>query len=262
MYANFNYILYNTAFYTISLKETLMFKVYIAGPDVFSVSYRKFTEVLNLAATNLDLELIFPVNPDDRKNYLTESAGVGITSRYSGPQSGLTRDLKNGNYEQSLIDIIANNCKRMMDTCDGAIINANPFRGPEPDSGTMVELGYLKGINKPSVVYAAKGLPEIADRINSHKNSQGALIDDNGYYVEQLGSSFNPMVTGFSNITVEGDAIKALTTLKPVLTSFYAKRKMPEHIKTIDELVKIYKESTNSVTRSSYKEIILHRCGF
>jgi nucleoside 2-deoxyribosyltransferase len=239
-----------------------MFKVYVAGPDVFSESYKEFTKTLITAAKNLDLDLIFPVNPDDLQNYLTESAGVGITSRYNGPQSGVVSDLKNGNYERSLIDVIAGNCERMMNECDGAIINANPFRGQEPDSGTMIELGYLKGTKKPIVTYADKGLPEMADRIKSIKNSHGALIDDDGYYVEQLGSPFNPMVTGFSNITIEGDAVAALTKLKPMLASFYAECKKPERIKTLDELAKLCKESTNPVTRSSYKEIILHRCGF
>src|SRR3954452_3966363 len=81
----------------------------------------------------------------------------------------------------------------MMEECDIIIANLTPFRGPSADAGTLVELGWFLGRNKPVFAYSNTTTP-FADRSRAHL----AAIPDPvpNLAVEGFGLPDNLMIPG------------------------------------------------------------------
>jgi nucleoside 2-deoxyribosyltransferase len=124
-------------------------RVYLAGPDVF------LPDALEVGAA--------------KKQLCSEVGLVGVFP-LDGPYErlgGLAPD------EAGLVafDI----CVELMDTCEVAIANMTPFRGPSMDVGTAVEMGYLFAQGKP--VFGYSNLPgAYSDR-----------VEPDGMFVEPFG---------------------------------------------------------------------------
>ena len=104
-------------------------RIYLAGPDVFRPDAALHFALLSAACETLGLE---PVVPFD------ESITAATT-----PQSI---------YEANM---------QKLRSADGVVANLAPFRGAEPDSGTVFEVGVAAALDLPVVAYGAEGLGKI-----------------------------------------------------------------------------------------------------
>ena len=85
----------------------------------------------------------------------------------------------------------------LLQQADGVVANLAPFRGVEPDSGTVFEVGVAVARGVPVVAY---GLPpgNYADRVmaamRTSRGHDGVLRDADDLVVEDLGLPMNLML--------------------------------------------------------------------
>jgi len=98
----------------------------------------------------------------------------------------------------------------LIQNCDIVIANVSPFRGPEPDSGTVWEIGYAQALNKKVLAYSSdmRTLKEKTQEILNLKNSD---CDSNGMAIEDFGLTHNLM---FSDIVLSDSFEGCLKILK------------------------------------------------
>lgn len=149
-----------------------MKKVYIAGPDVFlsKGKYQKLKKKKTDICKKHGFEALHPL--DD--SLLT------------------AKEIADANFA-------------LIDKCDIIVANANPFRGQEPDSGTMCEIGYGIAKNKQIICYMGDTTP-MYDKYGP--------VDQNGDFYENFGYPINLMIASKAVIIKGGfeDAIKYAQT--------------------------------------------------
>lgn len=108
-------------------------KAYLAGPDVF-----------------------LPNAADHARRKLAICAQHGITGR-----SPLNEDVATlaAMPEHDAWQAIFAKDLAMMEACDIVIANLTPFRGPSADAGTLIEVGWFLGRNKPIFGYSNSATP-------------------------------------------------------------------------------------------------------
>lgn len=169
-------------------------KVYIAGPTVFHPSWPSFAQLVAQKCMELSLKPLFPIAPSqslDRPNI------VGVSKK------GTAAEAK----------AIFRECVRQIQECDGVVADLSPFRGEEPDSGTVVEIGLAYALGKPAIGYV-KSTPEF----RGIETSYGGFVDDKGFLYEQFGLQANLMVENVCTTLIKGDVGTALTLCKTYLT--------------------------------------------
>ena len=130
----------------------MMKKIYLAGPDVFrpdSVAWGKHLQAL---CRENDLVGLYPLD-----NEIAPSPNPEQTAR-----------------------AIAQANMHMIAQADGVVANLEPFRGIEPDSGTVFEVGVAVALGKPVWVYFPwKGdLLQQVPTADEGRCTQGWLIED------------------------------------------------------------------------------------
>ena len=105
-----------------------MKKIYLAGPEVFLKNARECGEVLKQKCLSSGFEGLFP----------------------------LDNEVQGATKEELAINIREANIK-LIKSCDIVIANLSPFRGPEPDSGTVWEVGFAQALGKKVVGYCSDG---------------------------------------------------------------------------------------------------------
>jgi nucleoside 2-deoxyribosyltransferase len=106
----------------------------------------------------------------------------------------------------------------MLKSAQGVIANLAPFRGTEPDSGTVFEVGVAAALGLPVVAY---GTPQgsYADCVSTcmrvERAADGALRDPAGHQVEDFGLPLNLMLSG--SVTFATTAEEALTRIAALL---------------------------------------------
>jgi len=135
-----------------------MKKIYIAGPEVFLESAREYGEILKQKCLTAGFEGLFPLDNDVKGETREE----------------LAKNIKAGNIE-------------LIKSCDIVIANLSPFRGPEPDSGTVWEVGFAQGLGKVVIGYCSdrRNLKTKTQEIlglapSSHRDRQNLEIEDFG----------------------------------------------------------------------------------
>lgn len=103
-----------------------MKKIYLAGPDVFLANAISHGETLKQKCSARGFEGLFPL---DNK------------------VQGATKEELAKNIREANIKLIK--------SCDIVIANLSPFRGPEPDSGTVWEVGFAQALGKKVVGYCS-----------------------------------------------------------------------------------------------------------
>ena len=103
-------------------------KVYIAGFDVFLVNHEEHFKNIKDICKKYNVE---PLIPTDKS---------------------IPNDLKD---KKEISNYIFKSNIEMINSCDGILANLNAFRGSEPDSGTVFEVGYGYGIGKKIVGYTS-----------------------------------------------------------------------------------------------------------
>lgn len=131
-------------------------RVYIAGPDLF---FRKTWPAHCAAVTALCADLgltpVFPVPP-------VPLAGPGITAE-ARPEDARP---------------IYQACLKEVAECDAILANLSPFRGSEPDSGTVWEAATGKALGKIVVGYTTDPDPIPTTPPFTRTASDGAWVDN------------------------------------------------------------------------------------
>lgn len=174
-------------------------RIYLAGPDVFLRDARAVFERLQSACTGLGL---LGVTPFD-----------GVAAQAAGESDD--------GFAQRIYE---SNVARIRD-CDGVIANLGPFRGLEPDSGTVFEVGYAIALGKPVVgyhvpheTYAAR----VQRQVDCTVDDDGGELREtaSGVMVEGLGQRINLMLS--RSVVLEDDADAALRTLARMLSASHS----------------------------------------
>lgn len=148
-------------------------RVYLAGPDVFFPESRQIFDSLRFECERLGLQ---GMEPSDG----------GLATGFSGSDEALAQRIFDGNIA-------------LIRSADGVAANLVNFRGHEPDSGTVFEVGFARALGKPVVAY---GVAEesYADRVGRTlacaPDAAGVLREiATGAMVEGLGQRLNLMLT-------------------------------------------------------------------
>ncbi len=102
----------------------------------------------------------------------------------------------------------------MIQKADIVIANLNPFRGKEPDSGTVWECGYAYALGKKVYGYM-KDVRNYIERfdISEKTDENGITYDTQGLVIEDFEYPLNLMLSCSLNALVEGefeDVLKAI----------------------------------------------------
>lgn len=143
--------------------------VYVAGPDLFHRrTWPAHVDRVSAACAQHNLSPIFPAPPE-------RIAGAGIT-RYGSREEG---------------QAIFRTCIKLVDTADMILANLTPFRGAEPDSGTVFEMATAIASRKIAVGYIDG--TRLNDELWATIDDDGALLDENGCTIERFGMPINLM---------------------------------------------------------------------
>lgn len=118
------------------------------------------------------------------------------------------------NEATSAAEIAAANL-RLLRKADAVIANLNPFRGFEPDSGTVFEVGFAIASGKPVFAYVDDERPlaeRLAEKEPLARRQDGCLCDDRQQMVEDFGLPLNLMLATTVRL-IGGGVAQALATL-------------------------------------------------
>jgi len=155
-----------------------MKKIYLAGPDVFRANAKDFGEKLKEILKTNGLEGLFPLDNEIQGSSSEDTAGK----------------IRNANI-------------KMIEGCDGVIANLSSFRGPEPDSGTVWEVGYAQGLGKPVVGYCPDKRTLHAKTTSMLNLPDDAEYDADGLIIENFGLTHNLM---FADIVISNNFEEAV----------------------------------------------------
>ncbi len=150
--------------------------VYLAGPDVF------YPDAVLRGAR--------------MKEALAARGMAGLFPLDDALHPGDYRDMK----QYALA--IAESCEAQIRRADLGIFNIEPWRGPEADSGTAYELGFMAALGKPVVLHTNDPRP-FAERIAAdvyrgeiHKDGALTRGTHDGMMIEDFGLADNLMLIG------------------------------------------------------------------
>lgn len=90
----------------------------------------------------------------------------------------------------------------MLRDCDLVVANLNPFRGDEPDSGTVFEVGYAVALGKPVWGYTSRARPLVNQLAVQRMPGGRGHVDSMGYTVEDFGLNLNLMLACSVNVVI------------------------------------------------------------
>ena len=155
--------------------------VYLAGPDVFYPDALERGRELKQLCDSFGWEGLFPLD--------NEIVAVEPVE--------MARQIREANLE-------------LIHRADAVIANLEPFRGFEPDSGTVFEVGYAKALGKQVVAYAPDLRPMKTRLCESLNLDEAACFDLEGLMIEEFGLSHNLM---FGELVLAQSAEEALRLL-------------------------------------------------
>eukprot|EP01063_Lacrimia_lanifica_P002184 TRINITY_DN11133_c0_g1_i1.p2 TRINITY_DN11133_c0_g1~~TRINITY_DN11133_c0_g1_i1.p2 ORF type:complete len:170 (+),score=72.72 TRINITY_DN11133_c0_g1_i1:75-584(+) len=160
--------------------------VYLAGPDVFEQDPLARGAALKALCAEYGFEGHFPMD-----NAIAEQPSPAATAEAIR---------------------VAN--VKLIQEADVVMANLNPFRGFEPDSGTVYEVGYAEALGKPVFSYASDRR-FMLDRLHQHQAlPAGAKDCKDGKQIEHFELSHNLM---FAHTVVADDAKGCLAFMKEKL---------------------------------------------
>ena len=148
--------------------------IYLAGFDVFRPDARQWGDTLKDLCNKYGFEGLYP---------LDNSAPKAL--------SGL--ELARWIYRAN-IDLITR--------ADMLMANLNVFRGAEPDSGTVFEVGYATALGKPVWVYTDEARSLVEQVAVDRKPVGGQYTDALGFTVEDFSLNLNLMIACSTRVVV------------------------------------------------------------
>ena len=157
-------------------------KIYLAGPDVFRSDVVEWAESARELCRRYGFEPLLPVDHE-------ETAADKIF--------------------QANIDLIRK--------AQVVAANLDPFRGPEPDSGTAFEIGCATALGKRVIAYLSDGRSQV-EKLAEHYGAaltreDGRIADPDGQTIENFGLPVNLML-GISCQIVQGNLSDALKQMQ------------------------------------------------
>jgi len=143
-----------------------MIKIYLAGPDVFETDAVAHGNRLKKLCTQYGFEGLFPL--DNEINC-------------DGTPYEVAKRIREANIA-------------LIHKCDIILANLTPFRGLEPDSGTVYEVGYATALNKRVYAYAEDHRPMIQRIQEDQSLSATATHCKDGKVIEDFGQTLNLMM--------------------------------------------------------------------
>jgi nucleoside 2-deoxyribosyltransferase len=166
-----------------------MKKIYLAGPDVFERDALGVAKAHKKIVSDYGFEPLYPLDND-----------VSLDD----PQASLK-------IYQANVDKIRD--------ADIVVANLNPFRGHEPDSGTVWEIGFAAALGKIVIGYTSD-TRTMLERVKSSEPytvESGMTFDKDGLLIEDFSHPLNLMLMHGIDQLVNGtleDAMKAIARLK------------------------------------------------
>ncbi|WP_213955442.1 MULTISPECIES: nucleoside 2-deoxyribosyltransferase [unclassified Variovorax] len=168
-------------------------RVYLAGPDVF---FRDSAAIFQ--ALKADCERLGMVGLAPSDAAIAEAAG--------GSDDERAQRIYEGNI-------------RLIQEADGVVANLMCFRGHEPDSGTVFEVGFAVALGKPVVGYGVEQgsyAQRVSAAVDCIRDDEGVLREaGSGVMVEGLGQRLNLMLT--RSTALAPSAVDALARLAALL---------------------------------------------
>ena len=159
-----------------------MKKIYLAGPDVFEKDALEVGKVLKALCHEFGFEGLFPLDNILEAEEPTE----------------LAREIRQANLA-------------LIRKADIVMANLNPFRGFEPDSGTVYEIGFAEALGKPVFGYA-QDLRTMKERlVESQELCDSDIYCKEGKLIEDFELSHNLML---SHTLIATDATACLMAIK------------------------------------------------
>ncbi|MGP1615012.1 MAG: nucleoside 2-deoxyribosyltransferase [Pollutimonas bauzanensis] len=153
-----------------------MKKIYLAGFDVFRPDALQYGEQLKTLCQKYGFEGLYPLDN-------------------AAPRNLTTLELARWIYRANIA---------LLEQADIVMANLNAFRGAEPDSGTVFEVGYATALNKPVWVYTDQGR-SLVEQVAVHKTpGTRSYVDTQGYSVEDFGLNLNLMIACSAHVVVGG----------------------------------------------------------
>ena len=157
-------------------------KIYLAGPDVFRPDAESWANAARELCRNYGIEALTPLDHCETE----------------------PRKICEGNLE-------------LIRKAQMVVANLNPFRGAEPDSGTVFELGYGFALGKKVWGYVASGesLLKRVSRIDGEADIDSTHpTDAQGLMIENFGLPLNLMLAMSAHI-VTGDLAACIAAIRP-----------------------------------------------
>lgn len=159
-------------------------KIYLAGPDVFRPDVADWADSARALCRQYGFDPLLPVDHPESTAEGIFHANIALIRR-----------------------------------AQVVVANLSPFRGAEPDSGTVFEVGYAHALGKKVVGYVADRRT-VAERVREseggatlQRNEQEGLVDQNGWSVEDFGLPCNLMLA-VPILIVEGGLEACLQSLR------------------------------------------------
>lgn len=143
-----------------------MKKIYLAGPDVFEPNAVEVGERLKQLAHQYGFIGLFPLD-----NMIS----------VQGTPHEIARAIRAANI-------------KLIESADIIMANLNPFRGLEPDSGTVFEVGFATALKKEVYCYAIDCRSMIERIRDKQQLSNEATLCQEGKTIEDFGLSHNLMM--------------------------------------------------------------------
>ncbi|GAK41675.1 hypothetical protein TCA2_4166 [Paenibacillus sp. TCA20] len=164
--------------------ETKPLRVYMAGFEVFRTDASELGQHMKALCAEYGFEGIFPLDKDIKPQPTRHETAAAI-------------------FEGNV---------RLIEKCDIIIANLNPFRGQEPDSGTVFECGLGYGLGKKLYAHVLDART-MGEKLAPATDPATGLYED-GMTIENFNLPTNLML-GIPVTIVEGtleDALKRLRT--------------------------------------------------
>jgi nucleoside 2-deoxyribosyltransferase len=172
--------------------------VYLAGFDVFRPDARDHGRRLKDLCSQYGFDGLYPLDNE-------------------APLDPAGRDLARWIFEANI---------GLLRRADAVMANLNPFRGAEPDSGTVFEVGWAVARGIPVWAYTEAARP-LVEQIPSTRRGPD-FVDAEGYTVEDFGLNLNLMIA-CSVETVIGDAQACLRRIAGEMAPDEAAIQVPGH---------------------------------
>lgn len=138
-------------------------KIYLAGPDVFLPNAIEHGKYLKYMCEQYGYIALYPM---DNEIY--------------------------GNHPYQIAQLIKESNIALIKQCDVVIANVSPFRGPEPDSGTIWEIGFAQGLGKKVLAYSSD-MRHLKEKTQAILGLGESAYDKEGMEIEDFNLTHNLM---------------------------------------------------------------------